>query len=137
MITSSRNCVVSGQQCGTIATDSGPITDCLNDNQYASCDSTQNDGVITCSDAGLIQACGNFYLMNFDCKQLGASCVATQSSAYCHRPTDNCTPADSTVNVCNGNILTVCVDGKKTTVDCSALGATCMSGGADAPSTCK
>ncbi len=117
------DCGVLGQKCGQEA--ASGTTDCL------------VDGVLpTCTPNGLscvkdhVRMCWGVY-SDYDCVALGGTCASTPEP-HCARPTDKCTSADPSINVCAGDKITLCVAGEPRELDCAALGMKCLSSGGPA-----
>jgi hypothetical protein len=108
--TFTRDCSHAYTACST---ESG--TGCT-DRPRVACDSRGNDRC----DGDVKLGCDRCGLVSFhDCALLGGHCVENPSGAACVYPDPaGCTAAPS----CAGNVLTFCVAGAPTTVDCVALG---------------
>ncbi len=116
------NCAAVGFTCGLDSTPGG-YTDCLTGDRVKECTQTG-----TACDGTVIAVCDGFHRSEFDCQALGGTCSKTGSNAHCARPNDECTPFDTTVNTCAGSTISLCVGGKKASLDCAATGLQCLPG---------
>jgi hypothetical protein len=67
------------------------------------------------------------YYGRFDCAAVGAVCKSNGDAALCAFATDDCTPWDPDVDICDGDghTIRVCVGGKRVSFDCASIGARC------------
>jgi hypothetical protein len=73
----------------------------------------------------------------FDCSAVGRTCtVSTAGDARCVGPTDTCTPFDADQSQCSGTAIRVCIGGVPSSYDCSAIGKSCVAGGAGQTAHC-
>jgi hypothetical protein len=129
------DCSLSGRQCASggakvaacvVAGKLAPP--CLLDDVKDECD---GDSVLHCA-GGLVPQ------TEIACGPVGGTCSAKNDggAARCVRAGDACSPFDADQNVCTGQVIGVCIAGKKQTVDCSAIGAMCRGGGSSATGHC-
>jgi hypothetical protein len=117
------NCAYDGYTCDLASNDDSGLPGCNTGTLIESCDV----GGATCSGT-TVEVCDGYDDSEFDCAAIGQSCTAATGPAICAGPNDACTPFDSTVNVCNGSTLSLCVGGQKQQLDCTSLGMTCIAG---------
>ena len=125
------NCLAFGLVCdsqSSMPKDRG----CFGQDGVAWCDSyggTSKLGDQSCS-AGLnrVRTCSGVASAEIDCSVLGEKCASDDggSSYHCTRPTASCSPSDSTINVCTGSSITLCLDGSESSFDCAQIGLGCV-----------
>jgi hypothetical protein len=70
----------------------------------------------------------------FACAEVGASCVGGRlidgggKPAICTPKNGECSPYAADIGACNGNVVSLCVDGKRMSYDCSKQGKQCDPG---------
>ena len=112
------DCEVFGNTCGTDS--STGFLNCLTDGHVDPCDSPS----YTC-DQARVKVCQGAAYTIFDCAEFGATCSADNGPPRCVRPTDQCTPFDVDVNVCEGSTIKLCVGGERIDFDCGSIGKVC------------
>ncbi len=123
------DCNVGGFTCGFDSTEG--YVDCLTNGVAKKCTALS----VTCQgDTAII--CDSVYESHYDCGNYGGTCDQT-GFPRCKRPGETCTPLDSDVDVCNGNVISLCVGGQKTTFDCSSIGKACVAGSNGQSSHCQ
>ena len=113
----SQNCAMGGFTCGFDSKEG--YDDCLTNGSRKVCNSL----AISCSGT-TVEICDGYFISDYDCATYGGTCDQT-GFPRCKRPNESCTPLDGDVDVCTANNLTLCVNGAKTTFDCTTLGKTC------------
>jgi len=113
----SQNCGMGGMTCG-FDTKEG-FDDCLTNGSRKTCNSL----AVTCS-GSTVEICDGYFISDYDCAAYGGTCDQT-GFPRCKRPNESCTPLDGDVDVCTANSLTMCVNGQKSSFDCTTLGKTC------------
>jgi hypothetical protein len=125
------NCEAAGYTCGTVA-DAG-IIGCLTGDQVKTCDS---EGATCTGDVASI--CDGFNISEFDCAAAGGTCVKDGANVRCARDGDKCSPLDPGLNVCDGDVIKLCVGGALTNFDCSSVNKkTCSPGTGPQSSWCE
>jgi len=128
------DCRAMGLTCGATGAEGGPKYSCLTNGQYRPCDGEtfQNqcigDNVATCNLLGTIS--------EIDCKALGKKCSMAEGQPICVGDADTCSPFSLGVDICNGDVLSLCIDGKPVTFDCACAGMTCSSDGGAGQAHC-
>jgi hypothetical protein len=112
------DCEVVGNTCGFDS--SVGLLNCLADGNYEYC---QNLSYMC--DGDRVKVCHNAGVSLFDCTEFGATCSEAIGSPRCVRPTDECTPFDADINLCEGNNIKLCVGGERIDFDCASIGKTC------------
>jgi hypothetical protein len=117
------DCRVTGHKCGLVPNQS--IYDCVTrSGEYLTCDTVQT---VCTGDAGtVVQVCDGIYWSEFECADLGGSCDDTANVPRCKRPKDTCRPADADIGTCQGNQVSLCIGGQKTSFDCASVGLKCI-----------
>jgi len=131
----SYDCALTGRQCAS----GGPkVAECVVPGKLAPpCvlddvrDECDGDSVKHCAGGAVPQT-------EIACAPVGATCAIKNDAgaARCVRTGDDCTPFDADQNVCSGQTISVCIAGKRQTVDCSSFGAMCHGGGTTATGHC-
>ena len=119
------NCASVGQRCGDDPTNQNGIVCLTSPGQFVTCNTA---GQINCS-SGKVEVCADGAYSEWDCTSLGETCTMTGGGARC-APTNGgaCSPYDADIDVCNGSILTACVDGARVCFDCASIGLSCTTG---------
>ena len=124
------NCALAGHVC-----DKDPqtnATDCLTDTSVRLCQDFGSD-----CDGTSVAVCDDYSLSIFDCAAMGGTCAKQAGDALCKRATDNCTPFDATINVCNGSSISLCIGGKPVSFDCARVGISCKPGTVEMSAHCE
>lgn|GEM_PF-1105764 len=128
------DCRAMGLTCGPTGADSGPRYSCLTNGTYMKCDGQTftnkciGDNVATCN---LLET-----VSEINCKALGKKCSMAEGQPLCVGADDTCSPLGIGVGICNGDVLSLCVDGKPVTYDCACAGMTCSSDGGAGQAHC-
>lgn len=115
------NCAYGGRSCGQDS-DSG-VLDCLTGSSLRKCYTAGT----TCVDS-TVEVCDGLSVSLFDCSSIKATCSKSEGTARCMRNDDACKPSDPGINVCSGDVITLCVGGRKVSLDCKGAGLTCKPG---------
>ena len=119
------DCKVFGTSCGTPQVDGGPTAACMTDGLYRPCDTTtfrdqcdsDSSAIATCTFIGI--------LSRTNCAAMGKRCDSTNGTPLCVGTNDPCTPFSLGIGQCQGNQVTLCIDGQPTSFDCSCSGLAC------------
>jgi len=93
------------------------------------------DGVFPCDEAGRaicapdgtrVRVCDGALASEFDCAAMDAHCNDEKAGGRCVGFNDSCTPDATGIDVCQGNIISLCIGGEKVTFDCAAVGLSCI-----------
>jgi hypothetical protein len=117
------NCAYDGYTCDLASNDDSGLANCNTGTLYKPC----NSAGTTCAGA-VVEVCDGYDDSEFDCAALGETCVAKAGPAVCVGTGDACTPFDSTVDVCTGDTIALCIGGQKQSFDCTSLGLKCVPG---------
>lgn len=112
------DCSYWGQTCGT--DQAGGPNDCVLNGIAPLCTA---DKVQCIGDR--VRACYGGYYGEIDCLAGGSKCDAWPT-AHCARPDDACQQTDLTVNACTGDVVELCVAGKRMSFDCASIGRACL-----------
>ncbi len=119
------DCSINGDYCDIETDDAG--------DQYAECFQAPGEVQADCSfdktscDAkGRVSVCSGGVVTVLDCNALGEKCVAGATSFSCVPPGAACNPSSAGINVCTGDMISVCVGGVESMVDCTQFGAHCV-----------
>lgn len=88
-----------------------------------------NDQVRTCAGLSGSQTVNGLFHAEIDCSVVDEVCATdagVPGPARCVRADATCSPYDPTVNVCSGSVLSLCLDGAPDSVDCAAIGRSCV-----------
>ncbi len=119
------NCASVGQHCGTDPTNQNGIVCLTEPGKFQTCNTA---GAILC-DAGKVEVCADGAYSEWDCTSLGETCTMAGGGARCASSHGgSCTPYDPDVDVCNGSVITACVDGAHVCFDCASIGLACSTG---------
>lgn len=124
----SLDCAVFGLVCDASAADSA-LRGCYGAMGKSSC-SPAAFGAETCLGTHA-RTCTGVVNAEVDCAAIGETCVTdagTPGPARCRKADAACSPYDATMNVCTGTTISVCLDGVPTSVDCAAIGLSCVPG---------
>lgn len=123
------DCGVKGQTCG-VDQQSG-LHECLVNGRIPSCSTREtickNDKVIVCD---------GLYFGELDCTTLGGVCDP-RPSAHCAKVGDACEQDDTTLNVCDGDSISLCLTGQPLTFDCTSLNMKCVPGNGTSSAHCE
>jgi len=127
-----KNCNTVGLTCPEGA--EGADAQCATEDGIFPCD---EPAATTCSPEGdRVRACDGALASEFDCAAMGGACVVESGEARCKRPLDQCSPRAPGIDVCAGNMISVCVGGAPRTLDCAALGLACIPGDSQTSGHC-
>ncbi|MGH7294666.1 MAG: hypothetical protein ACRELB_07030, partial [Polyangiaceae bacterium] len=115
------NCAYDGYTCDLASNDDSGLPGCNTGTLLEPCASAGT----TCA-GDVVEVCDGYDDSEFDCAALGQTCAAQAGPAICAGPGDACTPFDTDVDVCTGSSLSLCVGGKKESLDCTTLGMKCI-----------
>lgn len=116
------DCHAIGQTCKEGAVGASAV--CTTADGLFPCDMP---GDSTCSpDGKRARVCDGSSASEFDCAAIGEHCVEDAEGARCAKAEEQCTPLGAGIDVCAGNLLTVCVGGQTKTIDCAAMGLSCL-----------
>jgi hypothetical protein len=131
------DCTAFGDLCGNAPTDGGagttsdsgdaaaapPAGVCVTAGVDMPCDPvTYRDG---CLDAAIATCTFVAQISLTNCAALGKDCSHTNGQPFCAGPSDECSPYSLGIGECSGNSLSLCIDGHRTSVDCTCAGMTC------------
>ncbi len=128
-------CTLTARQCAS-PTKTG-LADCvLPGHDTAPC--PLHDRRDACDGTSVLACAGGLTAQTeFDCSAVGRTCtVSTAGDARCVGPTDTCTPFDADQSQCSGTTIRVCIGGVPSSYDCSAIGKSCVAGGAGQTAHC-
>lgn len=129
-LTNGYDCTTSGLTCGFDTASS--TYDCLTNGVLKNCTTVG----VTCSGTS-VDVCDGLYDSLYNCgAAAGGTCDST-ALPRCKRPSDTCTPIDPGVNTCTGDVVSLCVGGKTTSLDCTTLGMKCVPGTGGASPHCQ
>jgi hypothetical protein len=126
-------CTLSGRQCGAL---DALRADCLvPGHNTAPC--PLQDVRDECDGTSVLHCAGGLMAQTeLDCAAIGRTCSSANSSARCVGTTDTCTPFDSTMNVCSGTTISLCVGGAPQSFDCQSQQMQCLPGSATQSAHC-
>ncbi len=130
------DCTVFGLVCDATSADA-TLRGCFGATGKSTC-SAASLGSQTCFGSRQ-RTCSGIVQAEVDCAALGETCVAdagTPGPARCKRSDAACSPYDATSNVCSGSAISLCLDGQTSTVDCAAIGLSCVPGSGATTSHC-
>lgn len=93
------------------------------------------DGVFPCDEPGTavcapdgarVRVCDGALASEFDCSAMDGRCSQEKAGGRCVRSIDSCTPDGTGIDVCQGNIISLCVGGERVSFDCTELGLSCI-----------
>jgi len=93
------------------------------------------DGVFPCDEPGKaicapdstrVRVCDGALASEFDCTAMDGMCQNESFGGRCVLATDNCTPDEPGIDVCQGSTISLCIGGKKVSFDCADLGLSCI-----------
>jgi len=131
----SYDCTLTGRTC-TLLSKNG-LADCVfPSHNTAPC--PLHDRRDACDGTSVLACAGGLTAQTeFDCQAVGRACaVSTAGDARCVGPADTCTPFDATQNQCTQSSIRVCIGGKPSSYDCSAVGKSCVPGGPNQTAHC-
>jgi hypothetical protein len=121
------NCTAYGQACGEEGDaggrDAATLNACVTEGKYQPCDATTfrdgcvGDGVATCNYFDTISITS--------CTDIGKTCNDSNAQPYCAGASDECSPFSLGVGLCNGTVISLCIDGKNVSFDCACAGMVC------------
>jgi len=112
----------------------GADAQCATEDGVFPCD---EPGATTCSPDGTrARACDGSLASEFDCASMGASCVEDEAGARCAAAGEACSPRDSGIDACEGSVISLCVAGRRSTLDCASLGLGCVPPAGDRSGFC-
>jgi hypothetical protein len=127
------DCAFNGLQCGD---GSGPGAYCGSAQGALVCDSPSDIGTGRCEDDVLL-VCDGLELVDFDCSSLGGSCNPDNPTAGCVLPGAACSPENGDETTCSGDVLSLCVAGRRRSVDCEAIGMSCVAASGGRTARCE
>lgn len=117
------------QDCNTVGLTcpegaEGADAQCATEDGVFPCD---EPGRAICAPDGLrVRVCDGALASEFDCAAMDGRCIEEKSGGRCVRQMDACSPASAGIDECQGNTITVCVGGQKTTFNCAEIGLSCI-----------
>jgi hypothetical protein len=127
------DCTLSGRQCTSqglhlagCLVPGHNTTPCPLQDVRDQCDGTS---VLHCAGGLMAQT-------ELDCAPIGRTCSSASSSARCVGLADTCTPFDSTMNVCSGSTISLCIGGVPQSFDCQSQQMQCLPGSATQSAHC-
>lgn len=121
------NCDYEGYDCSEVP--DGSLIGCLSGNEAYPCSTLDTS---CASDGVTVQVCDGYDYSLYDCASLGGTCSNKGGGGICATKNDKCTPFDANVNMCSGNVVSLCVGGQPQTFDCSSIGMSCTGGAGSA-----
>jgi hypothetical protein len=119
------NCASVGQRCGEDPSGQNGIVCLTSPGQFMTCNTA---GQMICN-AGKVEVCADGAFSEWDCTSIGETCTTAGGGARCAAARDGaCSPYDPGIDVCNGSVLTACVDGARVCLDCASIGLGCATG---------
>jgi len=119
-----KDCAAVGLRCAEGA--EGADAQCATADGIFPCD---EPGTTQCApDGERVRVCDGAFASEFDCAALGEACLAEGKSARCGRTSESCSPLGPTADVCQGSVISLCVDGETRPFDCASLGLACVPG---------
>jgi hypothetical protein len=131
----SYDCTLTGRDCAVLS--KSGLADCvLPGHNTAPC--PLHDRRDACDGTSVLACAGGLTAQTeFDCFAVGRTCaISSAGDARCVATTDTCTPFDPGQNQCSGTKITVCIGGAPSSYDCSAIGKSCVAGGANQTAHC-
>jgi hypothetical protein len=117
------------QDCNTVGLTcpegaEGADAQCATEDGVFPCDEPGNS--VCAPDGTRVRVCDGALASEFDCTAMDGDCQDEPGGARCVRANDACAPGDAGIDVCQGNTISLCVGGTRTTFDCAAVGLACI-----------